>query len=890
MRKITRLLLIVAAIVAWGNVLKAQTASSYCQTTVTHLNVAAETPSAIKLTISKIDATSMYVEIESANTDPVDLLLVNNGSGATISAPDVSAAGKIKRTLTWTTAPADVNIELLWSKVSMPGNWMLNTFLVPFNATCGPVVADTEAPTLFTATKGAVTGSSVELLLKASDNSGAVKYDVTYGTTTVSTTGTSAVEKSFIVTGLTATTAYSFSVVAKDAAGNVAANNPIVVSATTGNATSTGSKTIDFETVGQDWSWTLFENGDNAPTLYSVVPNPSVVGINTSAHCAKYVVNKAGQPWAGLWSDNITPITFTNENCKLKIMVYKDVISNFGVKFEGANGLNFEKLVPNTKVNEWEELTFDFSSQIGKTFTRLVIIPDFPTARTAGSTNYWDNITLNSNTVVVEGPTTAAPTPPARTAAKVVSIFSDAYTNIAGVNFNPNWGQSTVVSTIQVAGNNTLKYAGLNYQGTEFPSTNAFTMNKLHIDIWTADGTSFQITPISAGPKEKLITLTPLNKNAWNSYDLDLTQFTGVSMSEIFQFKIVGAGTFYIDNLYLYDNSAAVDTEVPTAFTATKGLVTSDGVELLLNATDNSGAINYEISYGTTKLVVGGVSGVQKAYTVANLLGNTDYSFSIVAKDPTGNAAANTITVTAKTATAIPAAPTPTLAAANVISIFSDAYTNVAATNFFPGWGQATVATLVQLAPTNAALKYATLNYQGMELGSHVNAGTMTKLHVDVFTENETSLKITPISTGKEFLLSLAPLALSTWNSFDIPLTSFTGVVMSDVFQFKFEGSGGKTVYIDNLYFHNGTTAVSDLKENILVSMYPNPVQDRLNIVSAQEINQVVVRNLLGQNIKTIMVNNREASIDLNGISSGNYFITLKLANGQSSTQKFVKL
>jgi hypothetical protein len=177
-----------------------------------------------------------------------------------------------------------------------------------------------------------------------------------------------------------------------------------------------------------------------------------------------------------------------------------------------------------------------------------------------------------------------------------------------------------------------------------------------------------------------------------------------------------------------------------------------------------------------------------------------------------------------------------------------------------------------------------------MELGSHVNAGTMTKLHIDVFTENETSLKITPISTGKEFLVSLAPLVLSTWNSFDIALTSFTGVVMSDVFQFKFEGSGGKTVYIDNLYFHNGTTAVSELKENVLVSMYPNPVQDQLNIKSALEINQVIVRNLLGQNVKSFMMNSREASIDLNGISAGNYFITLKLANGQSSTQKFVKL
>ena len=99
MKKITKLFLLLVAIVAsisFANAVE----SAYCQTTVTHFNIAGETASAIKLTISKIDATSMYVEIESATSDPVDLLIVNNGSGATISAPDVSGAGKIRRTLT----------------------------------------------------------------------------------------------------------------------------------------------------------------------------------------------------------------------------------------------------------------------------------------------------------------------------------------------------------------------------------------------------------------------------------------------------------------------------------------------------------------------------------------------------------------------------------------------------------------------------------------------------------------------------------------------------------------------------------------------------------------------------------------------------------------------
>ena len=38
-------------------------------------------------------------------------------------------------------------------------------------------------------------------------------------------------------------------------------------------------------------------------------------------------------------------------------------------------------------------------------------------------------------------------------------------------------------------------------------------------------------------------------------------------------------------------------------------------------------------------------------------------------------------------------APTPTVASSKVISIFSDAYTSVTGTDFFPNWGQVTTYT-----------------------------------------------------------------------------------------------------------------------------------------------------------------------------------------------------
>ncbi|EGL20218.1 MULTISPECIES: glycosyl hydrolase family 18 protein [unclassified Paenibacillus] len=79
---------------------------------------------------------------------------------------------------------------------------------------------DTSAPTAPTALKvTAKSSSSVSLSWTAStDNVGVTGYTVSYGTNAVDVTGTTAV-----ITGLTANTAYTFTVKAKDAAGNVSA-------------------------------------------------------------------------------------------------------------------------------------------------------------------------------------------------------------------------------------------------------------------------------------------------------------------------------------------------------------------------------------------------------------------------------------------------------------------------------------------------------------------------------------------------------------------------------------------------------------------------------------------------------------------------------------------
>ena len=86
----------------------------------------------------------MKVEIESANDDPVDDLIVNNSTGPITGSPAVSGLdmpvpGLLSRTLTWTgDPPTDITLNVLWSKVSFAGNWLLGTtdITVPFAATC----------------------------------------------------------------------------------------------------------------------------------------------------------------------------------------------------------------------------------------------------------------------------------------------------------------------------------------------------------------------------------------------------------------------------------------------------------------------------------------------------------------------------------------------------------------------------------------------------------------------------------------------------------------------------------------------------------------------------------------------------------------------------------
>ena len=159
--------------------------------------------------------------------------------------------------------------------------------------------------------------------------------------------------------------------------------------------------------------------------------------------------------------------------------------------------------------------------------------------------------------------------------------------------------------------------------------------------------------------------------------------------------------------------------------------------------------------------------------------------------------------------------PTPTIPQANVISLFSDVYTNVMVDTWKTSWSNATFQDI--LVSGNAVKKYSALDFVGIEATtSPIDATAMTYFHTDFWTGDATTFKIKLVDFGangtfgggddKEHQLDFPTPAQNTWVSLDLPLSSFTGLTTkAHIAQLIYVGapSGNNTVYIDNVYFHN---------------------------------------------------------------------------------------
>jgi beta-glucanase (GH16 family) len=310
--------------------------------------------------------------VYSMNWSPFQIMFLLDG------VPFYTYNPSVKNASTWPfTADQYLLLNIAMGGVAgnIPSDFNQATMEIDYVRVYQNVQVDTQIPTNFTATIGAVTSSSIELLLNSNDNSGSVVYGVTYGSNSTSAAGTSGVQKSLVISGLNPTTNYSFSVSASDLAGNNAANNSITLNATTlgvigCNGTSSAAQqgsfntgyNYAFETIGTNSVKVTFELLDTdkiglVAYLWRQSPFSEVQMTNVSGRTFSYTLT--GQT-PGSTISYAVKFAYANgmsvtqyfqyvvgNNCNLGL---NEITNNNKIKFKNPAHLNLE-FDQNIKIN-----------------------------------------------------------------------------------------------------------------------------------------------------------------------------------------------------------------------------------------------------------------------------------------------------------------------------------------------------------------------------------------------------------------------------------------------------------------------------------------------------------------------------------------------------------
>lgn len=171
-----------------------------------------------------------------------------------------------------------------------------------------------------------------------------------------------------------------------------------------------------------------------------------------------------------------------------------------------------------------------------------------------------ESLTVTATTYAqVPAPSTAAPVP-TYPANEVISLYSDSYDAASSWNFG-FWGQETQTSYETIESNGTIKMTGVDYLGIEIngnvPAFDATTCDSLHLDVWTPNAPSLEITLISESTAGKFQApvMVDFEAEVWNSIDIPLSDFLdaepSLELENLIQFKFVSQDD--IDNLPLDD-------------------------------------------------------------------------------------------------------------------------------------------------------------------------------------------------------------------------------------------------------------------------------------------------------------------------------------------------
>jgi Secretion system C-terminal sorting domain len=518
-----------------------------------------------------------------------------------------------------------------------------------------------------------------------------------------------------------------------------------------------------------------------------------------------------------------------------------------------------------------------------------------------------------------QDPATGPANPPARNAWDVKSIYNGIatpvppqYTNVPNGTFDSFNGSTIVGDVVLGDGNTVIKYTNHLYSGIRAGSGNldVSTMTKLHMDVYSPS-TSITLLRVkledaNGGNLELDVPGTEVS-SSWNSFDLDLSTYTGVNLANLKWIVPVTYAppgvTLYIDNVYFHRPTTSGPSPTFNPWSIPDTPTGAADFPIPPASSDSTGAITYSSSNTGVATIIGNTTIHIVGPGVTTITANQAAAAPFLA-----GSTSTTLTVAAP----IPSAPVqPNRPAADVKSIFSDHYAPISVIgytgddNTYNNSWCAANTTLVQLDGNNTN-KITGLGCEGITfLAGRFDATGFTRFHMDIYTETPTqdksfNFKFSNWSGGNgetnayEYSATNANVLTSgsegTWISIDIPLTSFTTIGpanTTDFVQFVITSNLG-TVYYDNLYLHKNTTLGTDNFEVSTVKLYPNPASNVLNIESVSTIEKVSLFNLLGQEVLSQTPNSELVTLDVASLQVGVYVVKTTIGGTVSST-RFIK-
>lgn len=457
------------------------------------------------------------------------------------------------------------------------------------------------------------------------DNVAVTRFKVDYAETSKTYTATN---EQITITGLTPGTAYSFTIYAVDAVGNVSEEG-LTVAATTENRASQCSGecghfgnpdvkriayTIEYNPVKKTVVYTISALNGKKLDFMEVQTTKGNFGVNipeggsTSCTYSQTNVNEGDEIGIRfLYSTdeidgnemNAADVTLSDPNiiyykvgdCEMEEDNVAPVMESATLESKTYNSAVIAVVATDNKgvvsynvVDDANEFEANFAAVDGK-ITVTGLTPNTTYNLAISAVDLAGNVSAEAKTVQVITPTFAHPsstTVPMHASSDVFSIYSDAYTSTI-TRATGGWGQQTKEQEVALAeGDNAFYYTNGNFLGWELNGNTTIgdmsLFPNLHMDIYVAEAGTIKFTPIWGAEAAKEYTLVA----GWNALEINLAaDFKEINLKNIYQLKWDAMpAVCYIDNVYFWKDGAS--TAIDAADVVTKFVKTIENGQLVI--------------------------------------------------------------------------------------------------------------------------------------------------------------------------------------------------------------------------------------------------------------------------------------------------------------------